>query len=54
MTENMTDLEVLYQNASFDYLEDDNTNTDITDYTDALELTEDFLVNLDYNFYETK
>lgn len=53
MTENMTDLEALYQNATFDYLEDDNT-TDITDFTDALDTTEDFLVNLEYNFYETK
>ncbi|WP_204256810.1 hypothetical protein [Mammaliicoccus sciuri] len=53
MTENMTDLEALYQNATFDYLEDDNT-TDITDFTDALDTTEDFLVNLDHNFYDTK
>lgn len=53
MTENMTDLEALYQNATFDYLEDDN-KTDITDFTDALDTTEDFLVNLDYNFYDTK
>ncbi|QSN69085.1 hypothetical protein JTZ62_05085 [Mammaliicoccus sciuri] len=53
MTENMTDLEALYQNATFDYLDNDNT-TDTTDYAEALETTEDFLVNLDYNFYQTR
>lgn len=48
--ENVSSLEELYKNASFDYLDDTYENETVFD--ESINTTEDFLVNLEYNFYQ--
>ncbi|MEJ7218396.1 hypothetical protein [Staphylococcus gallinarum] len=45
-------MEELYKNASFDYLDTDNTYDNEEINNESLETTEEFLVNLNLNFYE--
>lgn len=46
----MNALEAAYKNATFDYLEDNDTYDNTQDFNEAIHTTEDFLENLDYNF----
>ncbi|MCI2852880.1 hypothetical protein MOV58_05890 [Staphylococcus hominis] len=50
----MNALEAAYKNATFDYLEDNDTHDNTQDFNEAIHTTEDFLENLDYNFYDKK
>lgn len=45
-------MEELYQNASFDYLDSDDINNNEEIDSESLNTTEDFLVDLTYNFYQ--
>lgn len=47
----MPTLEEQYKTANFDYIETTEEDT-VTDFVESLETTEEFLVNLDVNFYE--
>lgn len=45
-------IEELYKNASFDYLDTDDTYNNEEINNGSLQTTENFLVDLNYNFYE--
>lgn len=48
----MTTLEQQYKNANFDFLDTEDTMDNTTDFVESIETTEEFLENLEVNFYE--
>ncbi|UXU70254.1 MULTISPECIES: hypothetical protein [Mammaliicoccus] len=48
----MTTLEEQYKNTNFDFLDTEDTMDNTTDFIESIETTENFLENLEVNFYE--
>lgn len=48
----MTTLEEQYKNTNFDFLDTEDTMDNTIDFIESIETTENFLENLEVNFYE--
>lgn len=48
----MPTLDEQYKNTNFDFYDTEDTTDNTTDFIESLDITENFLENLEINFYE--